>query len=421
MIATSGLAIFFDDYANSLLLGGTMRSTSDRYGISREKLAYLVDSTAAPVAGLAVVGTWAAIEISYMGEGLRAGGIADSQAAFRLFVESIPYRFYPWLALAFVFVVALSGRDFGPMRQAELESASDSAGAADTLDADQDRRPKQNPFLWIAAVLPVLVCILVVAGVLVVTGIHSIPRWNPSDGPLRQAGEVLGNGDSYVALIYGSLIGLLVAILLSLALGGCQALGALRSTIGGARQMMPALVILWFAWALSGMTDPEKLDTGGYLSSVLSDRLDVRLLPTVVFLLAGAIAFSTGTSWGTMGILTPLSIALALRMEGTGQPDTTIVLATCGSVLAGAIFGDHCSPISDTTVLSSQASGCSHVAHVRTQMPYALLVATVCVFIGTLPAAFGMSPWISLLVGTLFLTALMRLIGKRPHETDQSR
>ncbi len=178
--------------------------------------------------------------------------------------------------------------------------------------------------------------------------------------------------------------------------------------------MMPALVILWFAWALSGMTDPDKLDTGGYLSSILSDRLDVRLLPTVVFLLAGAIAFSTGTSWGTMGILTPLSIALALRMEGTGQPDSTIVLATCGSVLAGAIFGDHCSPISDTTVLSSQASGCNHVAHVRTQMPYALVVAIVCVLLGTLPVAFGISPWISLVVGSVVLAVLMRWIGKHP-------
>jgi Na+/H+ antiporter NhaC len=184
--------------------------------------------------------------------------------------------------------------------------------------------------------------------------------------------------------------------------------------------MMPALVILWFAWALSGMTDTEKLDTGGYLSSVLSDRLDLHLLPTAVFLLAGVIAFSTGTSWGTMGILTPLSIALALRMEGTGQPDSTIVLATCGSVLAGAIFGDHCSPISDTTVLSSQASGCHHVAHVRTQMPYALVVAVVCVFAGTLPAAFGVSPWISLFGGTIFLTALMRLIGKHPSETHRT-
>jgi Na+/H+ antiporter NhaC len=204
---------------------------------------------------------------------------------------------------------------------------------------------------------------------------------------------------------------------LSLLLRGCDARGALRASLQGARQMVPAMVILWFAWALSSMTDPEHLDTGGYLSRILSDRLDVRLLPTVVFVLAGALAFSTGTSWGTMGILTPLSISLVLRMDPSGQPDSSLVLATCGSVLAGAIFGDHCSPISDTTVLSSQSSGCNHLAHVRTQMPYALTVAAVCITTGTIPAALDVSPWISLLTGSLLLFALVRWLGKPPDET----
>lgn len=428
MIATSGLAIFFDDYANSLLLGGTMRSTSDRFGISREKLSYLVDSTAAPVAGLAVVGTWAAIEISYMGEGLQAAGINDPQAAFLLFIESIPYRFYPCLALVFVFIVAVSGRDFGPMLSAEQESLRETGQRDTASSTDQDFSNQESRFLWVAAVLPVLVCIVVVAAVLVVTGLESISNLDPEAvnldpeaGLLRQAGEIIGNGDSYIALLAGSLIGLIVAIVTCLMLRGCGVRHAWRSALGGARQMMPALVILWFAWALSGMTDQDKLDTGGYLSNILSDRLDVRLLPTVVFLLAGAIAFSTGTSWGTMGILTPLSIALAIRMTGSeGQPENAIVLATCGSVLAGAIFGDHCSPISDTTVLSSQSSGCSHVAHVRTQLPYAITVASICVLVGTLPAAVGVSPWISLLIGSVLLVILMRLIGKHPRETCTS-
>ena len=181
--------------------------------------------------------------------------------------------------------------------------------------------------------------------------------------------------------------------------------------------MMPALVILWFAWALSAMTEPDQLNTGGYLASVLSSRLDPRLLPTVVFLTAGAMAFSTGTSWGTMGILTPLSISLALQLDPSATPDSAIVLATSGSVLAGAIFGDHCSPISDTTVLSSRASDCDHVAHVRTQMPYALLVATLCVVVGTLPAAVGVPPWISLLVGVVCLAGVVAWVGKRPCET----
>ena len=166
------------------------------------------------------------------------------------------------------------------------------------------------------------------------------------------------------------------------------------------------------------MTEKNALDTGGYLSSILSERLDVRLLPTVVFLLAGAMAFSTGTSWGTMAILTPLSVGLALQLDVAGGPEGAIALATCGSVLAGAIFGDHCSPISDTTVLSSRASGCDHVAHVRTQMPYAMVVGVVCILSGTIPAAFGVSPWISLSLGTVALVAVVRGLGKLPRETE---
>ena len=413
MIATSGLAIFFDDYANTLLLGGTMRSTADRYGISREKLAYLVDSTAAPVAGLSVVSTWAAIEISYMGEGLQAAGIQGSSAAFEMFIQSIPFRFYPWLALAMVFVVSITGRDFGAMRQFESETG---AAAIDTEESLPETNNNVSEWLWLAAVLPVLVCVGCVVCVLIVTGLLNLNHNDPSWGRLRFTGEVLGKGDPYVALIVGGAVGLAVAVAGHLVLRGCNASIALRAGLKGAHQMTPALLILWFAWALTAMTD--RLDTGGYLASVLSDRLDLRLLPTVVFVIAGAIAFSTGTSWGTMALLTPLSISLALQLDPSGGPGGAIALATCGSVLAGAIFGDHCSPISDTTVLSSRASGCNHMSHVRTQMPYAMVVAGVCVVTGTLPAAVGVSPWISLLAGVTCIVLIVRLIGKRSRETS---
>ena len=422
LIATSGLAVFFDDYANTLLLGGTMRSTADRYRLSRQKLAYLVDSTAAPVAGLAVVSTWAAIEISYMADGLAVAGIKDNQAAFEMFIQSIPYRFYPWLALVMVYCITVSQRDFGPMLKAEQ--------AALTSDSDGDFEADENavepyPRLWWAAVVPVVLCVVSVMLVLVYTGLEaraSVPESAVVDqaenGLLRQAGQIIGNGDSYVALMVGGAVGLLTAVLMHMALGGCRFVECMKGAWGGARQMGPALLILWFAWALSAMTEKNSLDTGGYLSSILSDRLDVHLLPTVVFLIAGAMAFSTGTSWGTMAILTPLSIGLALQLDVTGGPEGAIALATCGSVLAGAIFGDHCSPISDTTVLSSRASGCDHVAHVRTQMPYAMVVGVVCVLCGTLPAAFGVSPWISLFVGTAARVAIVRGFGKLPRETQ---
>ncbi|MDB4749336.1 hypothetical protein OAF83_00375 [Rubripirellula sp.] len=422
LIATSGLAVFFDDYANTLLLGGTMRSTADRYRLSRQKLAYLVDSTAAPVAGLAVVSTWAAIEISYMADGLAVAGINDKQAAFEMFIRSIPYRFYPWLALVMVYCITISQRDFGPMLKAEQ--------AALTSDTDGELEDHENvaepyPRLWWAAVVPVVLCVVSVMVVLVYTGIKAQAASEDAavvaqaeNSLLRQAGQVIGKGDSYVALMVGGAVGLIAAVWMHIALGGCRFVECMKGAFGGARQMGPALLILWFAWALSAMTEKNALDTGGYLSSILSDRLDVHLLPTVVFLIAGAMAFSTGTSWGTMAILTPLSIGLALQLDVAGGPDGAIALATCGSVLAGAIFGDHCSPISDTTVLSSRASGCDHVAHVRTQMPYAIVVGVVCILCGTLPAAFGVSPWISLFVGTAALVAVVRGFGKLPRETE---
>jgi len=421
LIATSGLAVFFDDYANTLLLGGTMRSTADRYRLSRQKLAYLVDSTAAPVAGLAVVSTWAAIEISYMADGLAVAGINDNQAAFEMFIQSIPYRFYPWLALVMVYCIAVSQRDFGPMLKAEQAAlTSDSDGEAE----GEENTSEPYPHLWWAAVVPVVLCVVSVMLVLVYTGLKAQPPVEESmvegqaaSGWLRQAGQIIGSGDSYVALMVGGAVGLLTAVLMHMSLGGCRLVECLKGAFGGARQMGPALLILWFAWGLSAMTDKNALDTGGYLSSVLSDRLDVQLLPTVVFIIAAAMAFSTGTSWGTMAMLTPLSIGLALQLDPAGGPEGAITLATCGSVLAGAIFGDHCSPISDTTVLSSRASGCDHVAHVRTQMPYAIVVGLVCILCGTLPAAFGVSPWISLGLGSVSLVLVVRCFGKLPRET----
>lgn len=416
MVAVSGLAIFFDDYSNTLLVGGTMRGTADRFGVSREKLAYLVDSTAAPVAGLSVVSTWAAIEISYMADGLRMAGIDDPSAPFEMFIQSIPYRFYAIGALVMVFLVSITGRDFGPMRIVESDAASRNT---DSVETTHPPDPRHRRWLWTAAVLPILVCLIAVGVVLVVTGMAAIETVDPDIRPLRWAGQILGNGDSYVALIVGGGAGLIVAIAMTLALRGCDVAGAAKASLAGAGQMLPAMGILWFAWAISAMTEPDQLDTGGYLAGVLSDRLDPRMLPTVVFVLAGAVAFSTGTSWGTMGILTPLSVALAIQLDpaggGVGGPGGTIVLSTCGAVLAGAIFGDHCSPISDTTVLSSRASGCDHIAHVKTQMPYAVVVAVVCIVCGTLPAAVGVSPWLCLLVSSLILGGIVWRFGRRPN------
>jgi Na+/H+ antiporter NhaC len=413
MIWFGGLLIFFDDYANSLLLGGTMRSTVDRYGVSRAKLAYLVDSTAAPVAGLAVVSTWAVTEITYMSEGLVAGGVTDPSAPFALFIASIPYRFYPWLALVLVFLIAVTGRDFGPMSASESRAML--ASSKSTAELPQ---PSVRP-LWIAAVVPVLLCLNIVGGVLVFTGLQNLPIEQRSERWLQFAGQVLGKGDSYDALVWGSAGGVVSAILLHAWLTDLTHKRIAWSVIYGMRQMLPAMIVLWLAWTLSSMTGPKNLNTGGFLSGILSSRLESWMLPTVVFLISGGVAFATGTSWGTMAILTPISVELALRLDASHGAEGIICLATTGSVLAGAIFGDHCSPISDTTVLSSRASDCDHMEHVRTQMPYALVVAIVCIIFGTLPVAFGMSPYLLMVISIGVLWGIMRFFGRLPEsESD---
>ena len=460
LVALSGLAIFFDDYANTLLVGGTMRSTTDRFKVSRSKLAYLVDSTAAPVAGLSLISTWAVTEIMYMEDGLKDAGVEGTSAGFQLFLESIPYRFYPWLALVMVFLIALTGRDYGPMKAAEGKAAGDRAdddqdGKQQTSDASkssvassqstsefhrglkeiyaavaQTEKPQQliahqgTGVSWVPTLIPVIVCILSVIGVMVYTGYQQVGPQPEELSMLRYIGALLNECDSYLALVVGGGVGWLVALGTHLAAWSCPTKRLVFGSLRGAAQMLPAMAILWLAWSLSRLTESQYLDTGGFLASILNDSLNANLLPSVVFVVAGLVAFSTGTSWGTMATLTPLSVSLAIQMQqaaGSGlDPSGAICVATAGSVLAGAIFGDHCSPISDTTVLSSRASGCDHVAHVRTQLPYALTVAAVSIVLGTVPAAFGVSPWLLLMLGSVTLWGVVRYFGRTTDETWQA-
>ncbi len=452
MIAATGLAVFFDDYANTLLVGGTMRSTADRFGISRAKLAYLVDSTAAPVAGLALVSTWVATELSYLQAGIDASSYGQSSSAssirvFDFFIQSIPYRFYPWFALALVFIIARTGRDFGPMLAAEQDAADQlrerphHAGDRAAADINDDPRlsaPRtseettstSSPWQDVTAALgPIATCLIAVLVTLIVTGssatnVDSAAQQSVVMNQVQWAGDVIGSGNSYLALVIGGGCGLVLAVLLALSLSRLAVKRVGSGMLAGAIQMLPAMAVLWLAWALSAMTGRDALDTGGYLSSVLSDQIDIRLLPTCVFLLAGAIAFATGTSWATMAIVTPIAVSLVLDMQanstavvGEMAVNSPLALATFSGVLAGAIFGDHCSPLSDTTVLSSRACGCNHVLHVRTQIPYALLGGGICILTGTLPVACGVPVWICLSMGLVCLIVAVRWLGTRPEDS----
>ncbi len=403
-----GLLIFFDDYANTFLVGGTMAPLADRLRISREKLAYIVDSTAAPVAGLALVSTWVAGEIGYIEKGLQLASLPAETDAAAVFLASIPYRFYVLLALAFVPIVAWFGRDFGPMLAAEHRTAQGQAASVALPAAQQALAPSDDtPRRWGNAVLPILVTLGVTLAVLAATGAQRA-------GADARVGDWITQGDSYLSLVWGSAAGLAAVVMLAIAQRLLCMTALARAALRGAGHMLPALAVLWMAWTLADLS--ELLETGRYLAEQVLGRIDARGMPTLVFVLASAVAFATGTSWGTMGLLTPLVVPVTVQLlqqaGGAVTADHPVLLATVGGVLAGAIFGDHCSPISDTTVLSSQASGCDHGAHVRTQLPYALLVAAVAIVCGTLPAGFGLPPWPLVLVGCAVLVFLLRAVGK---------
>jgi Na+/H+ antiporter NhaC len=458
-----GMVIFFDDYANTMLLGGTLRPLCDRLKISREKLAYIVDSTAAPIASLAVLSTWVAIEMDYIAEGLEGVRGADPGRAMELFIASIPYRFYALGALLLVPLIALSGRDFGPMLRAERDAASgsgdDEKHAAVAADPSTEASSEAS---WTFAAIPIGMTLLVVVALLYVTGRAALGG-SQTEGAI-QLRDILGAADSSLALQYGALVGLLTVSGMCLASRVIDLDQIRRAGWGGVKMVLPAVVILWTASALSRLTGSKSVDgrtgeayefrdhrlyTGPFLAHAIlasaetpddqprsPSRSDdavpmvLRLLPTIVFLLAAVLSFSTGTSFGTMGLLMPLALTLTAPLVGTlpgdwANPEDVLrhplTLATIASVLSGAVFGDHCSPISDTTILSSQACGCDHIAHVLTQMPYALVAGTLSVVAGTLPLGWGVGWGWLLAVQAVLLVAAVLLFAKPAVEIPSQR
>jgi Na+/H+ antiporter NhaC len=421
---SAGVAVFFDDYASCLIVGTSMRPIMDRLRISREKLAYLVDSTAAPIAAIVPLSTWVGYEISLIADGLRiaanqqqlvdpALGAALVQVSpLAVFIQTIPYRFYPLLTLWLVFLTSWMNRDLGPMAAAEARAASGggvsrpgavllSDPTADALSPSAGTRER-----WWNAGVPVLVVIAVVLWGLYATGRAAAA----SDAGLL---DVLGAADPFGTLLWGTFAGCLTAVVLSVGQRILSLREAAEAVASGMRAMLLAVVVLVLAWSLGSVT--ETLGTAEFLSLAIGPWLPPVFLPALVFVLAAAVSFATGTSWGTMAILMPIAIPLTVSIGGgvgfeTG--DYTVLLGVISSVLAGAIFGDHCSPISDTTILSSTASGCDHLDHVRTQLPYALLVAAVTVPLGDVATAFGLSPWIAIALCAALLFAILRWKGK---------
>lgn len=409
-----GVSIFFDDYANTLVVGNTMRPVADRLKISREKLAYLVDSTAAPIASIALITTWVGAELSYIQDGIKQ--LQLDETPYLVFLHSLKYSFYPLFTLGFILILIFTGRDFGPMRRAELNMENPDVKLQSIQSSDDSYEPKKGvKTKAINALLPVLVVVIGTIIALFVTGLES-SKWSSDLSFSRNLSQIIGHADSYRALLWSSLAGMFVAVILSLSQKLLTLRESMESMVDGFKMMMTAVIILTLAWALAALT--ENIHTAEFISSSLVNlQISPFLIPGLAFILAALVAFSTGSSWGTMAILYPLMLPAIwlISEEAALDYDSSMALFhnVVSVILAGSVMGDHCSPISDTTIMSSLASQCNHIEHVRTQLPYAISVGLVALFIGTIPSAFGMPVILSYIFGFVTLYLVIRYFGRK--------
>ena len=402
-----GIIIFFDDYSNTLIVGNTSRLLCDKLKISRQKLAYLVDSTSAPVATIAVVTTWIGFQVGIIADAL-PGLDGLNESAYMLFIHSIPYSFYPFLAIIMVGFVVFSGKDIGPMVHAEKQARMNIQYSPDMLETDSgsgvdDLFVKKNiPYRAINAILPIAVLIF------------SMFYFIFTSGEGNSLKDILGSADTFGALMHSTLLSALVAAGLAISQGILNLNETLDAWFSGLKFMLMGMLVLILAWALADIS--KDLHTADYIVSTLGDSIPMSVLPVIIFLVAAATAFGTGSSWGVMAILMPLVIPLAwavMENNGATTPENYHILySSIACVLTGAVWADHCSPISDTTILTSMASGCELMDHVWTQMPYAISTGAAALLLGTLPAGFGAPWWILLLLGILSQILVIRHFGR---------
>lgn len=397
-----GVACFIDDYTNAIIVGSSMRPITDRYGVSREKLAFLVDATSAPVAGLAVISTWIAYEVGLFTEVARQLGI--NKSGYALFFDALSFRFYCVLMILFVFLLIFTGRDFGPMRKAEDR-------------AEQDRDQGSEEDIVISGTGLARSALVPLGGLIV---FHMIALWLAGGGPAKlQAGQSMANWlywrqtisdvpSSSRILVYSSSFGLLLGVICARCWERMAFARIGKAIVTGLRKGLLPSVILILAWSMKNCCD--ELDTGGFLSSLLADTISPLWFAPLVFVVASVTSFATGTSYGTMAILIPTAVPVAFHLDGQAYGLTTMI--TLGAVLDGAIFGDHCSPISDTTILSSISSQCEVIDHVRTQLPYSLIVAAVALLCGYLPGSAGWGWGWSVVLGLSALIVLCLILGR---------
>ena len=417
----AGLLVFFDDYANSLIIGPMMRPVTDKMKISRERLAFIIDATAAPVAGLAIISTWIGLEVGLIGDAFNSIGVNEN--AFGVFLNTIPFRFYNILILAFIVITSCLLKEFGPMRKCELEARRGGKSLADGNELNKkisqehdDLEPLEGvvPNIW-SAIIPIgtlivgaLIAFYYSGYTTIMAGDNNVSIEIMKNAPFsfEAIREAFSNSDASVALFQSALFAGIVAMIMGASKKMFTISQGIEIWVDGMKTLLITCVILICAWSLSSVI--KELGTAKFLINYLSGSIPAFTLPSIIFVLGAIISFATGTSYGTMGILMPLAIPLAYSIN----PDMSYVIVSTSAVLTGAIFGDHCSPISDTTILSSMGAGCNHIDHVRTQIPYSLFVGAITILFGYIPAGFGLSVYIVLPVALVAVFVGVQIFGK---------
>lgn len=386
-----GVLIFIDDYFNCLTVGNVMRPVTDSHSVSRAKLAYLVDATAAPVCMIAPISSWAAA----------VAGVAGSEDGLQLFVQAIPYNFYSLLTLIFIVSIVLFKFDYGPMRLHEENAATGdlfTSGEKPAItEADLVTSPNGKV---IDLLIPVVVLIVTCVIGMVYTG-------DFFDGV--NFVDSFAGSDASVGLTLGSFIAFVFTVVYFICRRVLSFKECMESIVKGFNAMVPAILILIFAWTLSAMT--TLLGSSEFVSGIVTGSAgSLQLfLPAIIFLIAVGMSFATGTSWGTFGILIPIVVDSLNYMATEGSSLPPLLIISVSACLAGAVCGDHCSPISDTTIMSSAGAQCNHINHVSTQLPYALTVAAVS-FVTYIVAGFVQSAWVSLPIGIILTVGTLYVL-----------
>lgn len=389
-----GILIFVDDYFNCLTVGTVMQPITDRNGVSREKLAYIIDSTAAPICIIAPISSWAAAVSSSLPDGSSIDG-------FRLFLNTIFCNYYSWFSLALILVTSLLAVDFGKMRMYEETAAQNLVNTIQSCESDDSNKKYHGKVLDL--ILPVL-------GIIVFSIVSMLYTGGFFEGE-TSIGDAFANCDAITGLAMGALYTVAFVAVLYLPRRIVTPKQFVDGLVEGFKNMVPASLILIFAWTLSGICGGSYLDAGGYVAKLVETfSISLNMMPAIFFIVALLLAFSTGTSWGTFGILLPITVSVF------GDQMTDIMVLTTAAVLGGSVCGDHLSPISDTTILSSTGAGCDHIKHVETQMQYGIVTASVTFAVYCI-AGILEAKWIGLLIGFAAL-AVFGIILKKQKKTE---